>query len=106
MKAVCIFVMSFAVALLGAASMQAQTVTGSGSAGTIPIWTGRTTIGKSIITQTTAGDIFTPVQVGIGIQPSTVFQLAVEDATVHGGAIAGRSDNALRCLAIALRASP
>ena len=40
-----------AVALLAVASLQAQTVTGSGTTGTIPIWTGTDKIGDSIISQ-------------------------------------------------------
>jgi hypothetical protein len=93
MKAVCTLVTGLAVALLSVASLRAQTVTGSGTPGTIAAWTGRTKLGNSIITETKAGDILIPTQVGIGIQPSTTFQLAVDALTVQGGAIGAKSKN-------------
>jgi hypothetical protein len=49
MKAVCTLVTGLAVAILSVASLRAQTVTGRGTAGTIPVWTGTTKLGKSLI---------------------------------------------------------
>jgi hypothetical protein len=93
MKSVCTLVTGLTVAFLSIASLRAQTVTGSGTPGTIAAWTGRTKLGNSIITETKAGDVLIPTQVGIGIQPSTTFQLAVDALTVQGGAIGAKSEN-------------
>ena len=59
MKAACTLVTGLAVALLSVASLRAQTVTGSGTPGTIPVWTGTTKLGNSQIFETGS-------QVGIG----------------------------------------
>lgn len=45
------FVSCFGFALLAVASLEAQTVTGSGTAGTIPIWTSSSKLGNSIMSQ-------------------------------------------------------
>ena len=59
------------VLLLGAALAKAQTVTGSGTSGTIPRWTGTTTLGNSSIKADSNG------QVAIGATPTVNAKLYV-----------------------------
>jgi trimeric autotransporter adhesin len=81
MKSVCTLVTGLAVAFLSVASLRAQTVTGSGTPGTIPVWTGTTKLGNSLIRQS-GGEVI------IGIEASGY---ALSVGTTTGKAIAGVS---------------
>jgi hypothetical protein len=59
----------FVFALLAVATLEAQTVTGSGTAGTIPVWTSSTKLGNSIMSQ--SGTEVTVKGSGFGLSTSS-----------------------------------
>jgi len=85
-----------------AGNISAQTVTGSGAAGKIPIWTGPTTQGNSIITQS-AGKIGigTAAPSGVlGVASTTATTAIYGSATTTGIGVYGFSHNSIGVLGI------
>ena len=85
-----------------AGNSSAQTVTGSGTAGRIPVWTGPTTQGNSVITQS-AGKIGigTAAPGGVlGVTSTTGTPAIKGNATTNGIGVYGVSNNSIGILGI------
>ena len=87
MKTISLLASCVAFALLAVASVHAQTVTGSGTAGTIPIWTSSSHLGNSIISQSGAA---VTIRGGVIGQVSDN-GIAVEGTSTNGAGVYGRS---------------
>src|SRR6476469_4039316 len=84
-----------------AGNSSAQTVTGSGTAGRIPVWTGPTTQGNSVITQS-AGKIGigTAAPGGVLGVTSTTGTPAIKGNATNGIGVYGVSNNSIGILGI------
>jgi hypothetical protein len=97
MKIVSLLASCVAFALLAVASLQAQTVTGSGTAGRIPIWTSSSHLGNSIISQsgtevTIRGAVFGDSN-GDGLRATSASGFGVLAASTSADAVKGLSDH-------------
>jgi hypothetical protein len=98
MKIVSLLASCVAFALLAVASLQAQTVTGSGTAGKIPIWTSSSHLGNSIISQsgtevTIRGTVFGESASNYGVYGISTNSDAIKGASIHSGGVVGESTN-------------
>src|ERR1700726_5313861 len=97
MKIVSLLASCVAFALLAVASLQAQTVTGSGTAGKIPIWTSSSHLGNSIISQsgtevTIRGTVFGEnSSSGAGVEGGSTSGVGVYGYSTTGDAVKGVS---------------
>jgi hypothetical protein len=100
MKRVSSLLLYIALLVFAVASLPAQNVTGKGTPGTIPIWTGTNTIGDSIITQTGStvtakGSVVGSSASSFGVTGTSTNTFGVQGISTNHYGVYGLSTNAI-----------